>query len=341
MKTLTILFLAIILLFHSLQGVVIHEIEANISAPVVIMDDTHFCIWDKKAYRIFMYSIVPFRKVGEFGRKGEGPGDINSQFGTITLYGNDVYISQYPRLSVFSKSGRFRKVMKCSEAGSFFPLGQNFVGTQYGNKPGDISEQQYFLFDSQLKKKKEIFRTESKAFAWRVKNRFHLRYVRSCSKAVVYNDRLFIGNPYQGFIFPVFDAKGNKLYEIRRDYEKRKVTVEYKDWSVAKVKKAFGKQWPPYMARAKIIFPEYFPAYINFTVADGKLYVFLHPVNDRGQEVHCFDLSGKLLKKATITLNGYSVDEKSKISIKDNRLYYMVDNPETEKWEIHAEELWK
>lgn len=344
MKKFTPIFLGILLSFLLTHAETYKELEENFSTPYLTMDDTHFCIWDIKSCKFFIYSINGLSKIAEFGRKGEGPKEFMPINGTVTICGDSIYVSQYPRLSVFSKKGKFIKIIKCPiNAGSFIPLGRNFIGTRYPfTKPTDIMGKIVFsLYDSRLKKKKDIFQGEFRKFSWPGAQKTNVLYVRNCFKAVVYDQKLFIGFSRNGFFFTVYDLEGNKLYNIRLDYKKRKITNEYKKNQIDIIKKHWGKQWEYYKSRFEIVFPEYFPAFSNFAIDNRKIYVFMYPSGETRQDVLILDLYGKLLRKITIPLIGDGITAREPLCIKDEKIFYMYDNESTEKWEIRFEKLYE
>jgi hypothetical protein len=344
MKKFIPVLVVMLLLCLTAQAETFKVLEENLSAPYLTMDDTHFCIWDIKSCKFFIYSINGFSKVAEFGRKGEGPKEFMPIYGTVTLRDDSIYISQYPRLSVISKTGKLKKIINSpTDAGSFIPFGRNFIGTRYPfTKPTDITGKIVFsLYDSRLKKKKEIFQGEFRKFSWPGSQKTNVLYVRHCCKAVVYDKKLFIGLSGKGFFFTTYDLEGNKHYNIRLDYKKHKITNEYKKNQIDIIKKHWGKQWEYYKSRFEIVFTEYFPAFSNFSIDNRKIYVFMYPSGETRQEVLILDLYGKLLRKIKIPLIGDGITAQKPLCIKDEKIFYMYDNESTEKWEIRFEKLYE
>ena len=323
------------------------QVDEVYKAPYILMDEDYICIFDYKLSKFVTYARKDFHKVAEFGRKGEGPGEIlNSLNSMISLYDGDLYISHFPRVSIFSIKGKLKKEIKGPpDSGSFVPLGNNFVGMRHSQNDSMLSERtciNYCLYNRQLNMIKDVLTIEYSRFARLGKSKIQSLWVRDCFNFLVYKDKVFIGNTDKGFYFAVFDTQGKQLYEINLQYSKRPITDEFKNYVINRYREAVGEQgWNEYKARSEIVFPEYFPAYSNFTVADNKIYVFLYP-DDPGkkqQEVYILDLKGELLKIKTIKLSFGFIGDRSRLSIYNGKSYYLYDNEETEKWEIRFDEI--
>ena len=75
-------------------------------------------------------------------------------------------------------------------------------------------------------------------------------------------------------------------------------------------------------------------------VTDGKVYVNGYLRRDGTTEFTLFDLKGKLLKdKIYLTLPEISARDLYPYTINGGKLYQVVDNDDTEVWELHIHEL--
>ena len=187
-----------------------------------------------------------------------------------------------------------------------------------------------------LEKKKALYLAEFRKFVT-----FNLQtgkrdvlLVRDCFKLDVYNDRLYVGNTDKGFFFIVFDAQGKKHYEINRPYQKHKITLRERNKILDKLRLRLGeREFEIRKARINYVFLKFYPAYSDFLVTDGKIYVFSYPIEDTPQEIIILDLRGNLLDKITIP------KERVSYCIYKNKYYYMIYNDETYKWELHVKML--
>jgi hypothetical protein len=244
-------------------------LENPFKAPFIRMDDNQIYIYDNVFLEFHLYSKKTLKKISEFGSKGEGPGEFRA-INHVKIKNKNIYVSNFPKVSIFSKAGKLIKELKAPTNVSYFiSIADNFVGVQK-------------------------------------------------------------------FFFTVFDSEGNKLYDINRSYKRRKITDLDKKMRIKKAKEVMGEQkWKTFIIGTEISFPEYYPAYMNFEIDNGKMYVFAFPEKDT-QEIFILDLKGKLIKQIKIPIidmPGYI--EHSCFCIDKGKMYYMTENEETQKWEIH------
>lgn len=336
-KSTTVLLLLVSVIFIWAEKLA--ELQEHLKSPSILIDNNQVYVWDSVLRKICIYSRRGFDKIAEFGRQGQGPGEFIG-INKVVLSNDCVLVSSFPKLCFFSKKGKLKKELKGpTNAGSFIPLGSNFVGISYPHtKHTDINVKILFsLFNSSLEKKKDIFLSKSRASVMYGKSKTTVYWVNHCTNAIVYDDKLYIGSTAKGFFIVVFDMNGNKIYEINREYKKRKVTDEYKKYSIDRSKNSYSEmEWKQYKARYDIVFPDYFPAYASFFVDDGKIYVFDYP-GIKKREIHILDLKGNLLKNKNIPIGNVSnsivVD---RYSIRKGKFYYLEENENTENWEIHV-----
>jgi hypothetical protein len=146
----------------------------------------------------------------------------------------------------------------------------------------------------------------------------------------IYNEKIFMGDTAKGFFFRVFNQKGEKLYDIKVEYEKRKFTEEDKTNFLNSIKKS--KYYERNKDRIMYKFPEYFPAYRLFYITSGKIYVFTYKKRDKMRELIILDLRGNVLKTTFF-------DYKNMSTIYNDRFYYLKENEEEEEWELFVEDI--
>lgn len=343
MKKLFLIFLVTLLssslLVHAEK---LAEFQEYFRAVYLAMDENRVYIADKANSIIHIYSRKDFTHIRQFGRKGQGPTDFEF-IGFIRVYPDYLFISAGRKVSYYSKNGDFLKTVTPSfpTTGGYIPLDSNFICKNYlGENPKEkLHKIIVELLDSKFKKKKDLYLAELDKF---VRYNFEtgktdVLVTRDCFKLEVYNDRLYVGNTDVGFFFIVFDTKGNRLYEINLSYENRKITSKEKKKIMDEFREAIGEQeFNRRKASHDYIFPKFYPAYYDFTVADGKIYVFSYPIIDVPQEVIILDLRGNFLGKTIIPKIG---PLRPSYCINKGKLYYMNYNNENYKWELHVAKL--
>lgn len=336
-------FVIIIILFSSLLIIVnghakkIADIDEVYKDPFVLVDNEQFYVWDRALRKVVIYSKKNLKKITEFGKRGEGPGE----FMTIScayLSNDNIYVSSFQKLCIFNKEGKFKKEIKGNNnASSFKYFGKNFIGISYPySKPYDKEGKMIFsLFDKGLKKKKDIFTAIYHKAVWPGQKRENILWIRGCTKAVPYYDKLIIGATYNGLYFAVFDTEGTMLYEIKKEYKKRRVTESEKKRRINESKRRMGeRRWNDYKMMYNIVFPNYYPAFDNFIVDNNKIYVFLFP-GEKTEEVLILNLEGKLLDKKIIPVMKTTIIDWARFAIRDGKIYYFDENEEGERWELH------
>lgn len=335
-----IIFAFLLFLCITAQAEKLAELNELFKKPFLLLDNQQLYIWDRELLKIHIYDRKNFKKINEIGEKGQGPGQFPF-INIISLGENVIYVSCYPKICLFSKNGKLLKELKVTaDAGSFIPFNENFIGqgfppTKHTDERGKIL---FSFFDAAFHKVKDIFLAEPRKFVRYEKNKTIVSWVNDCINAVVYNDRLYIGSTDKGFQIAVFDHAGNKLYDIIKKNEMQKITDKYKQYILDEAERDMGEvEWKRYKALYEIDFPEYFPAFANFGVDNGKIYVFTYPVIGQ-QEILIFDLEGNPLKRKVIpAIKPASFINQGRFAIRFGRFYYVKENEETEKWELHYE----
>lgn len=96
--------------------------------PFVLMDDSNLVIWNRAIAKVYIYDKKNFKKISEFGEKGVGPGQFQG-ISKVTLKEGNIFVSNFPKVSVFSMKGKLlREIKGPSDAGAFVPFGDSFVG---------------------------------------------------------------------------------------------------------------------------------------------------------------------------------------------------------------------
>jgi hypothetical protein len=77
------------------------------------------------------------------------------------------------------------------------------------------------------------------------------------------------------------------------------------------------------------------PAINNLRVDNGHVYVITWRREEEKNECIIYDLEGKLEKKTFVPLHVYDGVVFFPYTIKNNYLYHVIENKETENWELH------
>lgn len=334
MKKIIIFFLLIVLLLltpFSADGETAVLSEIYKRPGQLLADDNHIYITDYPT--VYIYSRTDFRLVGSFGKRGEGPQEFKQY---VNLFFQDtppdhLVVSSIGKVSFYSRDGKYIKEVKIPFGGWVFqPMGTKFLAHTLG---GDAKEgyKALNIYDSNFNKIKEIYRQEF-FFDDSVKKRvlFAENY-----RHWVYRNRIYVVAKNE-FIIERSDTRGNPLPPITQEYQREKCTEEHQRIVLNSFKR--DPRIKPLYERLKhrIAFPDYFRAIREIVLDNGKIYVLTYKRRNGKNEFFIFDLDGKLLQKTFMpikTVNGVSPRP---FTVKNDTLYQLVDNEETENWEIHV-----
>jgi hypothetical protein len=278
---------------------------------------------------VSIYSLTDFTLIRKFGKEGDGPQEFKRRITFVDAQTDELFLISTGKVSYFTRDGLFKKDFRTlSPEMRVKPLGDGFAGGRMVSENGTL----YIsigIYDANLKKIKELHKQKfevqlggkgTKIFAHILP--FHVSV-----------DFLFIAKG-DDFVIDVLDKAGNKQYTITYDYKPLKVTNADKDRTMDFLKT--NPETGPYLEMLKpIIFPDYFPAIQNYYVVDGKVYVFTYKRDEGKSEYFIFDAKGKFLKQSIIPYAFMSPVDEYPAAIKNGILYQLIENEETEAWDLH------
>jgi hypothetical protein len=89
--------------------------------------------------------------------------------------------------------------------------------------------------------------------------------------------------------------------------------------------------------RYNFYFPEYFPGFYRFAVDKGKVYFLTYNRKGDQRELIVTDFNGKVLKQSYVPWVENEVY--TNFSISNDMFYYIMENDETEEWELHVTDI--
>jgi len=330
MKKLILIILLFIIFPFILQGKVV-PLSEIINPESIVVDSNRVFITEEES--IYIYSLEDFKLLKKFGKKGQGPGEFLSMPGlNIKLYVQHDYlfINSISKLSIFTKEGEFVREIKTPSLGSEYqPLGEMFVGSSVLRE----DRVQYFafdLYDENFKKKEEIFRQKSPF--QHISEEFNpLTQIKSFVKFYSGYNKIFVND--ESGIIHVFAPAGQEIFFIKHEYGKLKVTKNHKEEVYDYYKTHPGTKMIFEALKNKMKFPKYFPVIRDYHVADNRIYVLPYAKNNGKNWLYVFDMSGDLLNEIPVTIKERNILELFPYSIKDDKLYQLVENEG--EWELH------
>jgi len=291
---------------------------------------------------IYIYSLKDYSILNKFGNRGEGPGEFkvnaNINRGSIVfdIKENKIMVSSLGRVSFFTINGKYLEE-KIPQAlfgfGQFQSVGNHYIAL--GAK-GDAQTQYITInfYNKEFKKGKEIF----KVLAFEQGKKINPVTVGILPALWAVNNRIFCLD-YEGFLH-VFGLDGDVLSVIRisqleKDYSRVRVTEERKKRYIQYF--LSDPRFKPQFERDQnnVKFSAYFPEIRDFKVANDKIYATTFREKNHQKELYVFDLDGKFLKKMMVSLGEFNPRELSPYTIERGKLFQLVENLDTEEWELH------
>jgi hypothetical protein len=316
------------------------EIDEVVVDPTLAVDESRIYLVDKYHCMIYIFDIKSGKKINAIGRKGEGPGEFR-YISKLDIKDDLIYVSSPPKISIFSRDGKFLKekrtyVVGAEVGGAFTPFVNNYIFTKFFY---DLKEHPYkvyicyLLLDKDLKEIKEIFRAPFN-IPWKKDiNKKPLRIFHDCRKEILYKERFYIGNTELGFYFAVFDIKGNKLYEIKKEYDKIPVTEEIKQKFFNFHKALNPEEFNKMLTHREVHFPKYIPAFVNFFIDNDKIFIFKYPKpGAKGWfELIILDLSGNIIGQKMLPLGYFYnyLENTGSISFYKEKIYFIINLEES------------
>jgi len=307
----------------------------------ILIDGNELYIFDPIVMKVF--SMKDFRLLRQFGKKGEGPGEMiphPEMPPNIEILKDSIKICPDRKMLYFSKKGEYIKESRIPfMASQIITFGDIFAVVKIvtNSKGEQLIAVTYFSKD--MKEIKVVYtrKRETPEKLGKMEIPTNLLYIRA------YKDKLYVVDQVKNFRIDVFDKKGNPLKPIEIDYEKIKVTDEYKtsifDWM--KTQKWFNTMPPDF--KSMFTFASYLPAIKNFMIIEDKIYVQTSKEKDNKAEFYIFDLNGKVLKHTFIpidlTIGKIIESADAYYTFKGNKCYFLVDNYENEVWELHSVDI--
>jgi hypothetical protein len=289
---------------------------------------------------IYIYSLKDFLLIKKFGKKGEGPQEFLTPPGVLgtmwlEIRPGDLFIHSLYKISYFSKQGMFIKEMKINLAQTSVlkPIEDRLVGAGFPNEKG-IRYWTINIYNSDLEIIKEIYRYERAFYPDRDINLLNIKMPDFC----VYDKKIFVADTEKTGTIYVFDLNGSQLYTITPGYDKVEITPKVekrlRENSIASNRRDFYEAY-----KHKIKFPKYFPAMRFMVAVDEKLYIMTYKTTDDKTQFLIYTTPGKFLEKVLLPVKDMEVRYFCPFTIKNNKLYHLNDNEDTEIWELHITKI--
>jgi hypothetical protein len=304
-----------------------------LNAQSIIVDQEQ--VYIVQTPEVFIYSLKDFKLKKKFGKAGEGPQEFKlfpNMPLLITVEKDDIVAKSMGKLSYYAKDGTFKKEVRV-KAG--FVLAMKTLGDQMIGIENIMSNQMRYLginvYDSNLNKLQQVKKIPDSI--QRGKGMRFLNIPQAHADSFVVLGNKFLVAWEKDAKIEVYDAEGKAHDPIKLEAEKIALSDDYK----AKVVEFFKndpRTKPYYQFIKPVSFPDYFPGVREMRVSDNTLYVFTYMKEKGNVQCYTFDKNLKFKEKIYVPLEEMNITEFYPFAIKSGTLYQMVENLDTESWEL-------
>ena len=270
----------------------------EISALAVLKDGTVYVL-DTKDSRVKVFDAKG-KFVRAFGKAGQGPGEMNQPVGILITPENEVFVEDAlnQRLAVFGLDGTFSRHISTAKALGLSGIQMDGRGLIVARSMG-LGEAGKMSMDVKTYDKDFNPKIKLASFEFPVSLQAKINPFSAMNFLYALDGQggLFFGSQ-PGYEIKVLSLEGKPRRTIGREYDPVPITKEDKDEILALIPNVSGVN-----VRDMIQFPEYFPPFGNFVLADeGRLLVRTYEKGRAKKEYYwdVFDAEGRYIAKVPI-----------------------------------------
>jgi hypothetical protein len=310
-------------------------------------------IVEKHNFYVFDASTLTLKK--KVGKLGEGPGEFKpdpSRTISISVHKDFIIGESRNKIIHFNRKGEFVKEMRKSPGIiQTMPVGNNFAVLRILYGPGGKNYFAVSIYNPEMQEIKMLYKQRFFTYENKI-------YVMPDGLYYsIIDDKVYVDQSPDGFLIGVYDSKGNKIKEIKKEFTK--IAVKNKDMesafnhfleipSVQRTVKERGRAAAIAMIKKQdVTYADYFPP-IKYMVADrNRLYIRTHHRKEGKDQYLEMNTDGNVLNTHYLPLVR-EVDflvnmqgDKKFYTIHNGAFFYLklVDQDDEEVWEVHKELL--
>jgi hypothetical protein len=330
-----VLIICLCLLGISLSAEKIPVLKELVNPDGMMIDDAN--IYISQDAEVVIYDARTFELKKKFGKKGQGPQEIppfpfpmsGVPLMKINPLQDKLFIAAMGKIMYFSKQGEFIKeskfpIQKIQSYLNMFPLGSDIV-CQVNVREKDEFFITASIVDENFQLKKELKRKKVNLHGGK------LDLFSGSITFEAYKGRIYVAS--EDLAIDVFDQNGKLQLQIKHKHEPIKFNDDMRkqfDESLKFMFKSFYDQF-----KIIIYYPDYLPIIFNLQFSDPYLYVFTWNHQGEKRDLFIFKLDGTFVKQTSIPLKMVKFVIPYPFDIKDKTLFQLVDNEDTEEWELH------
>jgi len=311
------------------------NIISGLGRPVSLnVDKEHLYIIEN--CRIHIYSVADLVHIRSFGKQGQGPGEFQTLPHvpvTLDCSTDELIIGSIRKISYFTKSGEFKREVK----GKNLAYKLVFLDKQDGHDRflgwSRLSRDKFnyntiVVFDHELNKIKQIY--EAKDPYQGPGKGYDL--LTKVFDFVSHNGRIIIPGKDNRSL-DVLDRELKLQFSLIPEAEPVVVPESFRR-SLIHYLKTSAETKNAYPLIKPVRFPEYFPAVSSFFADMGILYIMTWGKTDIGNIFYLYRPDGEFISERTFPVKYETETQPYPMTLKNGRLYQLVENTKAEEWEL-------
>jgi hypothetical protein len=270
----------------------------EISALDVLKDGTVYVL-DTKDSRVKVFDSKG-KFLRAFGKAGQGPGELNQPVGILITPENEVLVEDAlnQRLAIFALDGTFSRHISTGKALGLSGIRMDSLGRIVARSMG-LGEAGKMSMDVKTYDKDLNPKIKLTSFEFPISLQAKINPFSAMNLNYELDGQGFLYfNGQRGYEIKVLSFEGQLLKTIGREYDPVAIIQKDKDEMLALIPNVSGVN-----VKDMILFPDYFPPFGNFVLADeGRLLVRTYEKGRAKKEYYwdVFDAEGRYIAKVPI-----------------------------------------
>lgn len=346
-KKIFILFVLLLLFFSIVFSTKLASLPDLMKPVNIEIDGEKIFVLD--GVSVHVYSMSDYRLLTTFGKRGQGPGELVDDDEIplqMRLLDGEIFLNSQTKIIQYSKEGRIIKEKSfpfvCLQ---IVPLGEGFAAARFGLDGEGALSINVILYDALLKPVKTLTYLEKDDMSKKRRIVIPTPYIY-LHRA---DDKLLVtGGNHRDFCIEVFDDKGNPLEPVGVPYQRLALSHSFELELIEWLKTDSRFSGVPAEVFQRLFFPSHLPAIRDVMVCNGMpghpgmIFVQTYKIENSLSEFFIFDFKGNLLKKVYLPIPSQSkvkMNHQIMFTFYNNKYYYLMENLDTEEWEMHGEEI--
>lgn len=301
----------------------------------ILVDNQH--IYVAEPTTVHIYNCSNNKKVGQFGKRGEGPQEFQPMRGkegllSLTFHKNMLVVGSSRKLNFYQKNGTFIRTLKVRAPGSiisFRPFGEGFAGSGFSGYKGKYGAH-ITIYDKNFQVVKNIFRSE-------VGLGFFNPYLMTQLVSHSINpDGLFLINENTKSV-ETYSETGKIITKHPLNLKSSPLTAEDRKRTINSILREDASTKERKIFEKITEFPSFYPLAINIIKSEDVLYLTRWEKVDGKNILIMLNASdGSLIKKTSVQLQFLNEYQPFPFTYHDGHLYAIHVFPDDDDDEVYG-----